>query len=76
LTPFQEGNLHLTPSFFGYCRIKEDDKLIKREGVDTLTESELRSACRQRGMLMVENMTVEEMRKEVRFGSPFFGRWR
>lgn len=47
-------------------RIKEDDKLIQREGVDSLTEKELRSACRQRGMLMVGNMTEDEMRSEVR----------
>ncbi|GAQ85899.1 hypothetical protein KFL_002600070 [Klebsormidium nitens] len=46
--------------------IKEDDKLIQREGVDSLTEKELRSACRQRGMLMVGNMTEDEMRMEIR----------
>ena len=44
--------------------------MIQREGVDSLTEKELRSACRQRGMLMVGNMTEDEMRMEVR-GNPY-----
>ncbi|KAK9807532.1 hypothetical protein WJX72_001831 [[Myrmecia] bisecta] len=32
------------------ARIKQDDRAIKEEGLDSLTEEELRSACRTRGM--------------------------
>lgn len=49
-------------SFFK-CSIKEDDKLIRAEGVDSLTEAELREDCRERGML--GTLTVEEMRQQV-----------
>lgn len=31
-------------------RIAIDDKLIKKEGINTLTSSELQTACRERGM--------------------------
>ncbi|KAJ4896216.1 LETM1-like protein [Raphanus sativus] len=44
--------------------IKEDDKLIRAEGVDSLTEAELREDCRERGML--GTLTVEEMRQQLR----------
>ncbi|GBG80972.1 hypothetical protein CBR_g31528 [Chara braunii] len=46
------------------ARIKEDDKLIQSEGVESLSEAELRAACRQRGILG-SNMSVEEMRSEL-----------
>ncbi|KAL3144484.1 hypothetical protein ABBQ32_004224 [Trebouxia sp. C0010 RCD-2024] len=32
------------------ARIKSDDRVIKEEGLDNLTDDELRSACRARGM--------------------------
>ncbi|CAH2063489.1 unnamed protein product [Thlaspi arvense] len=44
--------------------IKEDDKLIRAEGVDSLSEAELREDCRERGMLGV--VSVEEMRQQLR----------
>lgn len=44
-------------------RIKNDDKLIQAEGVESLTEDELREDCRERGML--GELSVEEMRKEL-----------
>ena len=44
-------------------RIKKDDKLIKAEGVESLSEAELRQACRYRGMLQLGS--VEEMRQQV-----------
>lgn len=44
--------------------IKNDDKLIQAEGVDSLTEDELREDCRERGML--GELSVEEMRQELR----------
>lgn len=47
----------------GFGRIKNDDKLIQAEGVDSLSEAELRQACRDRGML--ELPSVEEMRLKV-----------
>lgn len=37
--------------------------MIQNEGLDTLSESELRSACRERGMLGMRS--VEEMRQQV-----------
>ncbi|XP_010474096.1 PREDICTED: LETM1 and EF-hand domain-containing protein 1, mitochondrial-like [Camelina sativa] len=43
--------------------IKKDDKLIKAEGLESLTEAELRQACRYRGMLQLGS--VEEMREQV-----------
>ncbi|CDY45779.1 hypothetical protein HID58_060632 [Brassica napus] len=44
--------------------IKEDDKLIRAEGVDSLSEAELREDCRERGML--GTLSVEEMRQQLR----------
>lgn len=49
------------------CRIKEDDKLIQAEGVESLSEDELRQACRERGHLGL--LSKEEMRQQV---SPIF----
>lgn len=48
---------------FGYGRIKNDDRMIQEEGVETLSEAELRQACRDRGLLGL--LSVEEMRKQV-----------
>ncbi|KAE9602906.1 putative EF-hand domain pair, letm1 ribosome-binding domain-containing protein [Lupinus albus] len=45
-------------------RIKEDDKMIQAEGVDSLSEDELREDCRERGMLGL--LSVEEMRQQLR----------
>ena len=44
-------------------RIKEDDKMIQAEGVESLSEEELRQACRERSML--GSLSVEEMRQQV-----------
>lgn len=44
--------------------IKEDDRMIQAEGVESLSEAELRSACRERGMLGL--LSVEEMRKQLK----------
>jgi len=44
-------------------RIKDDDKLIQAEGVESLSEAELREDCRERGMLGL--VSVEEMRQQV-----------
>jgi len=46
-------------------RIKEDDRMIQSEGVDSLSEAELRQACRERGMLGLRS--AEDMRKQVYF---------
>ncbi|XBI30740.1 hypothetical protein VPH35_054426 [Triticum aestivum] len=43
--------------------IKDDDILIQREGVASLSENELRQACRERGHLGL--LPVEEMREEL-----------
>ncbi|XP_024389088.1 uncharacterized protein [Physcomitrium patens] len=43
--------------------IKEDDRMIQNEGVNSLSESELRQACRERGMLGLRS--VEDMRKQL-----------
>lgn len=48
---------------FGFRRIKNDDKMIQAEGVESLSEAELRQACRDRGMLALSS--VEEMRQQV-----------
>ncbi|KAM3750068.1 hypothetical protein ACB098_04G009600 [Castanea mollissima] len=45
-------------------RIKADDRLIQAEGVESLSEAELREDCRERGML--GNRSVEEMRQQLR----------
>lgn len=39
--------------------------LIQAEGVDSLSEAELREDCRERGMLGL--LSVEEMRQQVFF---------
>lgn len=61
--------LQATCSFFisFLIRIKEDDKLIQAEGVDSLSEAELREDCRERGMLGL--LSVEEMRQQVVLGT-------
>lgn len=43
--------------------IKNDDRLIQAEGIESLSEAELREDCRERGML--GELSVEEMRKQV-----------
>ncbi|XAR64546.1 hypothetical protein NMG60_11008272 [Bertholletia excelsa] len=44
--------------------IKNDDKMIQAEGVESLSEAELREDCRERGMLGL--VSVEEMRQQLR----------
>ncbi|KAG8484445.1 hypothetical protein CXB51_023846 [Gossypium anomalum] len=44
-------------------QIKKDDKLIQGEGMESLSEAELRQGCRERGMLGV--LSVEEMRQQL-----------
>ncbi|KAJ7534202.1 hypothetical protein O6H91_13G083600 [Diphasiastrum complanatum] len=44
--------------------IKADDRMIQTEGVESLSESELRAACRERGMLGL--VSVEEMRQQLK----------
>lgn len=53
----------MPPSPVYYFRIKADDRLIQAEGVESLSEAELREDCRERGML--GNRSVEEMRQQV-----------
>ncbi|XP_034923681.1 uncharacterized protein [Populus alba] len=43
--------------------IKSDDKMIQAEGVESLSEAELRQACRERGLLGL--LSVEEMRQQL-----------
>ncbi|KAB5548520.1 hypothetical protein DKX38_011926 [Salix brachista] len=45
-------------------RIKNDDRLIQAEGVESLSEAELREDCRERGMLGM--LSVEEMQQQLR----------
>lgn len=45
-------------------QIKNDDRLIQAEGLESLSEAELRQACRDRGMLDLPS--VEEMRQQLR----------
>ncbi|KAH7865516.1 hypothetical protein Vadar_007655 [Vaccinium darrowii] len=45
-------------------QIKDDDKMILAEGVDSLSEQELRQACRDRGLLGLRS--VEEMQQQLR----------
>ncbi|XP_058216530.1 uncharacterized protein LOC131327406 isoform X2 [Rhododendron vialii] len=45
-------------------QIKDDDKMILAEGIDSLSEQELRQACRDRGLLGLRS--VEEMRQQLR----------
>ncbi|XP_042010847.1 mitochondrial proton/calcium exchanger protein-like [Salvia splendens] len=44
--------------------IKKDDIMIQAEGVESLSEAELREDCRERGML--GEFSVEEMRQQLR----------
>ncbi|KAJ7947432.1 LETM1 and EF-hand domain-containing protein 1, mitochondrial-like [Quillaja saponaria] len=44
--------------------IKADDKLIQAEGVDSISEAELREDCRERGILGL--LSVAEMRQQLR----------
>ncbi|XP_077227743.1 uncharacterized protein LOC143860808 [Tasmannia lanceolata] len=44
--------------------IKNDDKMIQAEGIESLSEAELRQACRDRGHLGL--LSVEEMRQQLR----------
>ncbi|KAL9388993.1 hypothetical protein Peur_017598 [Populus x canadensis] len=44
-------------------RIKNDDKMIQAEGVESLSEAELRQACRDRGLLGL--LSVDEMRQQL-----------
>ncbi|XP_057249621.1 uncharacterized protein LOC104889044 isoform X3 [Beta vulgaris subsp. vulgaris] len=45
-------------------RINDDDRLIQAEGIESLSEAELREECRERGMLGL--VSVEEMRQLLR----------
>ncbi|KAL8052288.1 hypothetical protein ABFX02_06G201808 [Erythranthe guttata] len=45
-------------------KIKEDDEMIQAEGIESLSEEELRQACRDRGLLGL--LSVDEMRKQLR----------
>ncbi|RLN42917.1 aluminum-activated malate transporter 9-like [Panicum miliaceum] len=53
------GNGNRTPS------IKNDDKMIQAEGLESLSEYELRQACREQGHLGL--LSTEEMRLELGF---------
>ncbi|XP_062222814.1 uncharacterized protein LOC133921801 [Phragmites australis] len=44
--------------------IKNDDKMIQAEGIESLSEEELRQACRERGHLGL--LSTEEMRQQLR----------
>ncbi|CAL4893862.1 unnamed protein product [Urochloa decumbens] len=44
--------------------IKNDDKMIQAEGLESLSEEELRQACRERGHLGL--LSTEEMRQQLR----------
>ncbi|KAK2635098.1 hypothetical protein Ddye_029890 [Dipteronia dyeriana] len=44
--------------------IKNDDRMIQAEGLESLLEAELRQACRERGLLGL--LSVEEMRQQLR----------
>lgn len=44
-------------------KIKIDDKMIQAEGIESLSEEELRQACRERGLLGL--LSVDEMRKQL-----------
>ncbi|KAI4353172.1 hypothetical protein L6164_002143 [Bauhinia variegata] len=45
-------------------QIKNDDKLIQSEGLESLSEAELRQACRDRGLLGL--LSAEEMRQQLK----------
>lgn len=53
----------LTILFQNNPRIKNDDKLIQAEGIESLSDSELRQACRDRGYLGL--LSREDMRQQV-----------
>ncbi|XP_024030213.1 mitochondrial proton/calcium exchanger protein [Morus notabilis] len=61
---------YVTDSYLRYVlrrrlqKIKDDDKLIQAEGLESLSEEELIAACRERGIL--GSRSVEEMREELR----------
>ena len=56
--------MHLCLSVYVYVfSIKNDDKMIQAEGLESLSEHELRQACRERGHLGL--LSTEEMRLEV-----------
>jgi len=56
--------VHLCLSVYVYVfSIKNDDKMIQAEGLESLSEYELRQACRERGHLGL--LSTEEMRLEV-----------
>jgi hypothetical protein len=59
---YYNGELIECPLFLSF-RIKADDRLIEAEGVESLSEAELREECRERGML--GDLSVEEMRQQV-----------
>ncbi|KAL2330138.1 hypothetical protein Fmac_017719 [Flemingia macrophylla] len=44
--------------------IKKDDQLIQAEGLESLSEAELRQACRDRGLLGL--LSVEDMRQQLK----------
>ncbi|KAH7282921.1 hypothetical protein KP509_35G053400 [Ceratopteris richardii] len=58
-----------TNSYLGYMLrskltwIKNDDALIKQEGIELLSEAELQAACRERGILNA--FTVDDMRQQL-----------
>ena len=53
----------MVTSLYLLCSIKNDDKMIQAEGVESLSEYELRQACRERGHLGL--LSTEEMRQQV-----------
>lgn len=53
----------MVSSYYFVSRIKNDDRLIQAEGVESLSEAELREDCRERGMLGM--LSVEEMQQQV-----------
>lgn len=59
--------------FVCMVRIKNDDKMIQAEGVESLSEAELRQACRDRGQLGL--LSVEEMRQQVQYISKSIPQW-
>lgn len=44
---------------FKFYRLKIDDNLIIKEGLENLTDDELRSACHERGMISSSNNTEQ-----------------
>ena len=60
---FTKEIILLVSSYYFVSRIKNDDRLIQAEGVESLSEAELREDCRERGMLGL--LSVEEMQQQV-----------